>query len=222
MYYVLPVVLSISSKSPVLHDAYAALVSLTWFCVYSGSVHPIPWQWFSAHHHGSTPLHCKISNKDQIIPPTKAIRTVLLWPAFWLLWNSTTMAFSGEVISLPGLLPPIYTWNPRTWVNRPKVQAVYGCINHGNCNISLAVNIGFSARDTIFPAVKTWLSWLFKELFVAGSIYYWSEAEVWTKIVAQSAYTSAIEWLQLKWNGCDCDILMHVAVGLYFCHVTMF
>ena len=106
MYYVLPVVLSISSKSPVLHDAYAALVSLTWFCVYSGSVHPIPWQWFSAHHHGSTPLHCKISNKDQIIPPTKAIRTVLLWPAFWLLWNSTTMALSGVVIGLPGLLTP--------------------------------------------------------------------------------------------------------------------
>jgi len=35
------------------------------------------------------------------------------------------------------------------------------------------------------------------------------------KIVMQSAYTSVIEQLLLKWNGHDCDSSMHDAIGFY-------
>jgi len=38
----------------------------------------------------------------------------------------------------------------------------------------------------------------------------------------QSAYTSVITRLLLKWNGRDCDGTMHYAVGFYCCHVTTF
>ena len=110
-----PLVPSLPAPWSILHRC-CCFSCLAWFCVYCGSVHPVSRRWFSAHHHRSTPLLCKISSKDQIIPPTKAIRTVLLLPAFWLLWNSTTMALSGVVIGLPGLLLPVCTWNPRTWV----------------------------------------------------------------------------------------------------------
>ena len=35
-----------------------------------------------------------------------------------------------------------------------------------------------------------------------------------------SSCTSAIEWLLLKWNGCDCDVSMDDAIGFYCCRVT--
>ena len=38
----------------------------------------------------------------------------------------------------------------------------------------------------------------------------------------QSAYTSAVMRLVLKWNGCDCDGSLHYAIGFYCCHVTTF
>ena len=57
------------------------------------------------------------------------------------------------------------------------------------------------------------ISCLWKQLFAVGI--------VWTKLIMQSAYTSAIEWLLLKWNGCDCDVSMHDAIGFYCCHVTV-
>jgi len=37
----------------------------------------------------------------------------------------------------------------------------------------------------------------------------------------QSAYTSMIEQMLLKWNGRDCDGSMHYTIGFYCCHVTV-
>ena len=57
------------------------------------------------------------------------------------------------------------------------------------------------------------ISCLWKQLLCVGI--------VWTKLIMQSAYTSANKWLLLKWNGCDCDVSMHDAIGFYCCHVTV-
>ena len=43
-----------------------------------------------------------------------------------------------------------------------------------------------------------------------------------TKIVMQSAYTSAIKRSLLKLNGRDCDGSMHHAIEFYCCHMTTF
>jgi len=52
------------------------------------------------------------------------------------------------------------------------------------------------------------------EATVCCRFYYWSEIEVVrTNFIVQSTYTSAIEQLLLKWNGCDCDGSMHDAIG---------
>ena len=89
---------------------------------------------------------------------------------------------------------------------------------HGNCNISFKQ---FSACDTFFQLWE-W-AFLLMESTVCSQFFYWSEVEVIrTKIVMQSAYTSAIERLLLKWNGRDCDCSMNYAVGFYCCHVTAF
>ena len=80
-------------------------------------------------------------------------------------------------------------------------------LRHGNCNTSLQQT---SARDTYnFSSCENG-AFLLVEATVCCPFYYWSEIEVvQTKIVMQSAHTSAIEWSLLKWNGHDCDGSMH-------------
>jgi len=69
---------------------------------------------------------------------------------------------------------------------------------HGNCNISLQQT---SARDTYNFSSCENRAFLLVEATVCCSLYYWSEIKVVrTKIVAQSAYTSAIEWsIEMEW-----------------------
>ena len=80
-----------------------------------------------------------------------------------------------------------------------------------------------SARDTYnFSSCENG-AFLLVEATVCCRFYYRSEIEVVrTKIVMQSAYTSAIERSLLNWNGRDCDSSMHYAIGFYCCHVTTF
>jgi len=57
-------------------------------------------------------------------------------------------------------------------------------------------------------------AFLLMEATVCCRFYYWSEIKVVrTNFIVQSTYTSAIEQLLLKWNGCDCDGSMHDAIG---------
>ena len=58
------------------------------------------------------------------------------------------------------------------------------------------------------------ISCLWKQLFAVGIVS--------TKLIMQSAYTSAIKWLLLKWNGCDCDVSMHDWVLLLSCDSLKF
>ena len=96
-------------------------------------------------------------------------------------------------------------------------------LRHGNCNISLIALQQTSARDTYKFSSYENGAFLLVEATVCCPFYYRSEIEVvWTKIVMQSAYTSAIQWSLLKWNGCDCDGSMHYAIEFYCCHVPTF
>jgi len=101
-----------------------------------------------------------------------------------------------------------------------RVQTVYGCyvtviaIFHYNRLVHVILTIFYQLRDWAFLLVEATLCCPF---------YYWSEIEVVrTKIVMQSAYTSAIERSLLKRNGCDCDGSIHYVIGFYCCHVTTF
>ena len=90
-------------------------------------------------------------------------------------------------------------------------------LRHGNCNISLQQT---SARDTCKFSSSENGAFLLVGATVCCPFYYWSEIEVVrVKIVMQSAYTSAIERVLLKWNGRDCDSSMHYAIEFYCCHV---
>jgi len=75
---------------------------------------------------------------------------------------------------------------------------------HGNCNMQS------SARDTYKFSSYENGAFLLVEATVCCRSYYWSE----TKIVAQSTYTSTIEWSLSKWNGRDCDGSMHYTIIL--------
>jgi len=86
-------------------------------------------------------------------------------------------------------------------------------LHHGNCNISLQQT---SARDTYnFSSCENG-AFLIVEATVCCPFYYWSEIKVVrTKIVMQSAYTSAIErsiemewaWLR-RFNALRCNWVM--------------
>ena len=88
-------------------------------------------------------------------------------------------------------------------------------LHHGNCNILLQQ----TSNSLVHVILANFSScengaFLLVEATVCCPLYYWSEIEVVrTKIVMQSTYTSAIEWLLLKWNGRDCDGSMHYAIG---------
>ena len=80
-----------------------------------------------------------------------------------------------------------------------------------------------SARDAYNISSCENGAFLLVETTVCCRFYYWSEIEVIrTKIVVQSAYTSAIAQSLLKWNGYECDGSMHYAFGFYCCSVTTF
>jgi len=67
-----------------------------------------------------------------------------------------------------------------------------------------------SARDTYnFSSCENG-AFLLVEATVCCWFYHWSEISHSNKIVAHSDYTSTIEQSLLKWNGHDCDGLMHV------------
>jgi len=66
------------------------------------------------------------------------------------------------------------------------------------------------------------LFWSWKQLFAVGSTTEVKYKSFEQESFVLSAYTSAIERSLLKWNGHDCDVAMHVAVGFYCCHVAMF
>ena len=71
---------------------------------------------------------------------------------------------------------------------------------------------------TIFPAARMGL--LMEATVAVGST---TEVEVvQSKIIVQSTYTSTIKQSLLKWNGHDCNVSMHDAIGFYYCHVMMF
>ena len=101
----------------------------------------------------------------------------------------------------------------------PRIQTVYRCnvtaiaIPHSTSHTGLGHMI-----LTIFPAARMGL---LREATVAvGST---TEVEVvQSKIIMQSTYTSTIKQSLLKWNGHDCNVSMHDAIGFYYCHVMMF
>ena len=92
----------------------------------------------------------------------------------------------------------------------PRVQTVYGCditviaIIHSNCLVHVILN-NFSSCDNG--------AFLLVEATICCRFYYWSEIEVTrTKIVVQSAYTSAIctitievEWVWLRRFNALCN-----------------
>jgi len=134
--------------------------------------------------------------------------------ARWEVWLVLTLMniirmccqFLGGIASFPGYRR-----------NGLATSAGSNCIrmlHHGNCSLLVHMIQFFQLWEWGFPA---------RGSNCLRFVLLWSEIEVaQTKIVMQSAYTSAIEWSLLKWNGCDCDGSMHYAIGFYCCHVTTF